>query len=282
MHRPRRAFTLIELLVVIAIIAVLVALLLPAVAQVREAARRMQCKNNLGQIALALQNYAGAFEVFPPGTVDPTGPIINAPSADVYHVSWTARILPHIELGTVYRHFDFRRGVYDQRNLAPQQRRIELFLCPSDVAKPLPQGRWPSNYAGVHNGAMAPIDIDNDGILYLNSSVGYEDIPDGTSYTVIVGERLIGADEVWGWASGTRDTLRNSGILPNGFAYSGKVGPDGKPITPKTKLLIVGGFSSRHAGGMQFAMADGSVRFGGGGSFGSMFSRHDESMPEGF
>ncbi len=211
----RRGFTLIELLVVIAIIAVLIALLLPAVQQAREAARRTVCKNNLAQISLALQNYEMGFEVLPPGTVNPGGPIVNKSSPDAYHVSWTVQVLPYLEMSTIFNHFDFSLGVYAPKNLAPQQRSIPLYLCPSDVARPLPEGRAASSYAGCHSGRSVPIDVDQDGILFLNSSVSYEDIPDGSTYTIAVGEKILG-DEVWGWASGTRDTLRNTGIGPNG------------------------------------------------------------------
>src|SRR5215469_2590915 len=89
--RPR-GFTLIELLVVIAIIAVLIALLLPAVQSAREAARRAQCTNNLMQLAIALQNYEGSYEAFPPGVVNETGPILDQPKG--YHVGWLVRLLP--------------------------------------------------------------------------------------------------------------------------------------------------------------------------------------------
>ena len=89
-HRPAvvrsRGFTLIELLVVIAIISVLVALLLPAVQAAREAARRAQCLNNLMQLAIALQNYEASYEVFPPGVVNDTGPVLDQPKG--YHFGW--------------------------------------------------------------------------------------------------------------------------------------------------------------------------------------------------
>src|SRR5213083_896811 len=105
MRNPRhRGFTLIELLVVIAIIAVLIALLLPAVQQAREAARRTQCKNNLMQLGLALHNYEMAYELLPPGSINPTGPIRNESKG--YHMGWMVQILPYIDQGNVFDHFD--------------------------------------------------------------------------------------------------------------------------------------------------------------------------------
>jgi prepilin-type N-terminal cleavage/methylation domain-containing protein len=91
----RPGFTLIELLVVIAIIAILIALLLPAVQQAREAARRCQCRNNVAQLGLALHNYELSYSGFPPGTVNPTGPIEN--KAEGYHVGWAVQLLPYLD-----------------------------------------------------------------------------------------------------------------------------------------------------------------------------------------
>src|SRR3954453_14939119 len=93
--RRRNGFTLIELLVVIAIIALLIALLLPAVQQAREAARRAQCRNNLMQIGVALNNYSMAHDMLPPGTVNSTGPIKSLERGG-YHMSWLVQILPHL------------------------------------------------------------------------------------------------------------------------------------------------------------------------------------------
>ena len=92
----RHGFTLIELLVVISIIAVLISLLLPAVQSAREAARRAQCLNNLMQLAIALQNYESSHEMFPPGVVSETGPVLDQPTG--YHFGWLVRILPYCEM----------------------------------------------------------------------------------------------------------------------------------------------------------------------------------------
>ena len=210
----RRGFTLIELLVVIAIIAVLIALLLPAVQQAREAARRTQCKNNLSQIALAMTNYDMAFETLPPGTVNPTGPIVHRPDDEAYHRGWAVQVLPHLELGTVFKHFDFAEGVYDKRNWAPQQRTLPVLVCPSDGSFSPPGKLGPTSYAGCHASTETPIDVGNDGVLFLNSSVRYADIPDGSAFTILTGEKLV-APMLWSWASGTRDSLRNTGTPPN-------------------------------------------------------------------
>ena len=105
-------FTLIELLVVIAIIGVLVGLLLPAVQQAREAARRCSCANNLTQISLGVHNHEFHLEVFPAGVTDPVGPIRNL--AEGQHVGWMVRLLPYIEQRVLARHFDEAAGAYGQ------------------------------------------------------------------------------------------------------------------------------------------------------------------------
>jgi prepilin-type N-terminal cleavage/methylation domain-containing protein/prepilin-type processing-associated H-X9-DG protein len=243
--RRRRAFTLIELLVVIAIIAVLIALLLPAVQSAREAARRAQCCNNLMQVGLALKNYESAHEMLPPGVVNPSGPIKNTSSG--YHVGWVVQILPFIEQRSVYNHFNFAGGTYDSANSSARAMAINCLLCPSDVRGG--GADMPTNYAGCHHDTEAPIDANNKGVLYLNSSVRYEEIEDGTSNTIFVGEKKLGGPD-FGWASGTRSTLRNTGTLPN------------QPFVPApANKDPVGGYSSQHPGGANFSMGDGSVRF---------------------
>ncbi|MEX0729087.1 MAG: DUF1559 domain-containing protein [Planctomycetaceae bacterium] len=258
-RRTRPAFTLIELLVVIAIIAVLIALLLPAVQQAREAARRTQCKNNLMQLALALHNYEMAYTVLPPGTVNATGPIESA--ADGYHMGWIVHILPYFEQQNIYNHFDFSASVYDEVNLLPRQQRMATVRCPSNPLENRDIGV--TNYAGCHHHAQTPIDADNAGLLFLNSSITYEDVGDGSSNTLLVGE-MTSDDDSLGWASGTRASLRNAGSPINDQDPSQlrNVGGGGPPeIQAEVNVLFVGGFGSFHAGGAHVALADGSVRF---------------------
>ncbi len=255
----RRGFTLIELLVVIAIIAVLIALLLPAVQQAREAARRTQCKNNLMQIGIALHNYEMRHECLPPGSVDPNRPIRN--EAKGYHVGWIVQVLPDLDCSNVFQRFNFSVGVYDKANDGPRAVSISWLVCPSNAAA-RGQGMGTTTYAGCHHDAESPIDIDNNGILFLNSSIRYRDIRDGSSNTIFVGEH---ADvDPLGWASGTRSTLRNtSSIGGPGMGWRlGMPAPVAVPAgNPNAQILEVGGFGSMHAGGAHFVLGDGAVRF---------------------
>jgi prepilin-type N-terminal cleavage/methylation domain-containing protein len=296
LHRDRHSpgFTLIELLVVIAIIAVLIALLLPAVQQAREAARRTQCKNNLMQIGIALNNYFMAHEVLPPGTQNDTGPIKSIENGG-YHMSWVTQILPFLEQQNVYEHIDFTKSVYDPLNLPVRQQRLATFLCPSDPTGGVTGAIGLTNYCGVHNDFETPIDVNQNGVLFLNSSIRYEQIRDGSSNTLFVMETRLDPGSVLGWMSGTRSSLRNAVIaFPNNVPAipADQVAADGNPpseppaapgadFTYQTRTVprnpanglakesatgtaakeIVGGGGSFHTGGSQVLLGDGSVRF---------------------
>ena len=268
----KRGFTLIELLVVVAIILVLAALLLPAIQQAREAARRIGCQNNLLQIGLALQNYANAHGVLPPGTSNATGPIVSVEDTTQYHMSWTVQILPHLQLKSAYRHIDFTKSVYAAENAALRSKQAETWLCPSTAN--LPVGTNASTYCGVHNDYESPIDVNQNGVLFLNSAVRFDQVTDGLSHTILVGERdgeLVGP---LGWMSGTRATLCN-GVLwvnknkpteaPRYQAHAAsRLGV--RSIQQELAELesgreFVGGFSSNHGIGNYAVLGDGSVRF---------------------
>ena len=279
-RRHRRGFTLIELLVVIAIIAILVALLLPAVLQSREAARRTQCRMQLVQLAIALQNYHDSHGSLPPGSVNDSGPIRNEPAG--YHHSWCTFLLPYLEESAVSASLDPQTSVYSPSNATARAAVLPLLLCPSDPATRVSASgnAGLTNYAGVHHPLEAPIDTTNHGVLFLNSRVTYADVLDGASHTLFIGEFKRSPQDL-GWASGTRATLRNGGALfnttPAGSPYYND--PAAPPVpdpVPKPALARddsvpaelsndplyeVGGFGSHHAGGAQFAMGDGSVRF---------------------
>ncbi len=214
----RGGFTLIELLVVIAIIAVLIALLLPAVQAAREAARRMQCVNNLKQIGLAIHNYHETNDVFPPGGFPAYNPTQNngnnaSPSAH-------ARLLPYIEQQPLYNALNWSLTVINDvapgngygpyANLTVTITRINTFLCPSDTppnwnltsaSAPLPNYRAPGNnyFASVGSSlefasrqTSGPPNGPFSYVGEIGRTVGIRDIRDGTSNTIAFGEWRIG------------------------------------------------------------------------------------------
>jgi prepilin-type N-terminal cleavage/methylation domain-containing protein/prepilin-type processing-associated H-X9-DG protein len=128
--RQPNGFTLIELLVVIAIIAVLIALLLPAVQSAREAARRIQCVNNLKQLGLGMHNYESSNGVLPPQMVL----TFNSTGAVAWKSSWSAssRITPFLELGTVYNAINYTNKTTDPSNATSVSTQFKVFLCPSE------------------------------------------------------------------------------------------------------------------------------------------------------
>jgi prepilin-type N-terminal cleavage/methylation domain-containing protein/prepilin-type processing-associated H-X9-DG protein len=270
LSRIRTSFTLIELLVVIAIIAVLIALLLPAIQSTREIGRRLQCINNLMQIGTALSSYASTHRVFPPGVVSEKGPLSSL--RDGYHFGWAVQLLPFIQQSGLYHRIDFSRGVHAPANETATSTRIATFHCPSNGA---PTGM---SYAACHHDVEAPIAADNHGAFYLNSRIGYEDLTDGPAETIFVGE-LRHMLRATGWAVGNRTTLRNTGtpINDNGtspivapqpayspFVSAGLESEDEAVGADSPERWLVGGFSSSHdahVSGANFLFGDGSVRY---------------------
>lgn len=224
--RKRRAFTLVELLVVIAIIGVLVGMLLPAVQQVREAARRTACKNNLRQLALALHNYESALMQFPPGYAyisgadyaANTGYPIGAADANHLGQAWGAYILPQIEQGNLYNQVDFRLPGFDAANLQARENHIPSFLCPTDfwsddnfvvrdeTVTPVERyaaASYCANWGPATGVVETPGDSSDDwnldatpdrseGPFFRNSKTRFAHITDGSSNTLALGERTNG------------------------------------------------------------------------------------------
>jgi prepilin-type N-terminal cleavage/methylation domain-containing protein/prepilin-type processing-associated H-X9-DG protein len=269
----RRGFTLIELLVVIAIIAILIGLLLPAVQKVRAAAARAQCVNNLKQIGLALQNYHDANRSLPPG-YSALGAYVDGANDTTPGWGWATYILPFLEQDNLYRQFDLSQPV---QNFAGIQTMLKLYLCPSDIAPTAPFAvpnafgatvvlAAPSSYAATCGPDASDVaDPTGLGVFYRNSRTRLTDISDGTSQTVMVGDRAW-ADSQGIWAG-----------APSGAVLRpGPRNPWQTATAPAPCLVLLhnnwiniktdadGGlddFSSYHTGGVNLLFADGSVHF---------------------
>ncbi len=282
-EKSNRGFTLVELLVVIAIIGVLISMTLPALMASRETGRRNMCRANMAQIALALQNYENAFEMFPAGVVNPDGPVRN--EAKGLDQGWLIPVLPYLDEQNVYEHIDQSQSVYAPENAAARDYWPPVLICPSE-SNDVP---GTSSYAGCHHDVEAPIAADNAGMLFLNSHIRREDVTDGLAHTILIGEKRTHPGDL-GWMSGTRATLRNTGLSPNaqsereGLPVAVVASADKAPAdeaadeamdTTKGKaadeakdeaaadaaLLYVGGFASGHPSGAHVGFADGSVEF---------------------
>ena len=215
-------------MLVLAIIGVLAGLLLPALSAAREAARRHSCCNNLMQFGIALHSYDSVHETLPPGVVSDSNPVLDLPRG--YGFGWMTQILPYFEMRNVYNHFNLNVGLYEAPNFTTRTSLIPSFLCPSDLGPTRDSNRIAmNNYVGVHHDVEAPIAADNHGVLFLNSHVRYEDVTDGISLTLFVGETIHDGLGL-GWASGTRASLRNTGLTA-GSGPSLVVGPAGAPGT---------------------------------------------------
>lgn len=271
----RQAFTLIELLVVIAIIAILVALLLPAVQQAREAARRSSCKNNLKQLALAVHNYHDVNRVIPPGYyagVNETGSNWN-----YRRISWMQSLLPYIEQPALFESvMADREAQVNSWQYADRDTVVPSLSCPSDPAagKISPRG-FHGNYLLSHGGhSLDPAndgDRNGQGVAFVESSVRFRDVTDGTSNVVMAGEILLvpddddrrGAYYMTGWDSANvtvalRDTP-NSPLPDTGRSQIIKDVPFAPAVNASTWFRV--NARSQHKGGAQFALVDGSVRF---------------------
>lgn len=264
MPRGRSGITLIEVVATGGIITLLLCLIVPAIDQGRRASRRVQCANNYKQLLLGLHHYESQCRTLPPGVVDPTGPIHNR--REGLHQGWIAALLPFIDHAELAAAINPTCSIHDQANGTVTATRLGLLICPSDPLLARPSGSfvaqpgvpWAgSSYAGCHHDVEAPIDRDNHGVFFLNSSVRSEDVTDGTSLTIFVGEKPSHAGEL-GWGSGTRATLRNTGTpLNDPRTFSGDL--SGYPDA--ADALAVGGFASYHPGGANIGFGDGSVRF---------------------
>lgn len=288
----KRGFTLVELLVVIAIIGVLVGLLLPAVQAAREAARRMSCSNNMKQLGLGLHNYHATHNTFPAGHMESGN---DGPSFR-HQFSWMTYLLPYIEQTAVYDMIDFtqidlRLNASSNPAFQPAGNTlVPTFICPSDPVGKVNPDWAPTNYLG-NQGTLCYLRGKNgNGIFGHGSWMKIRDIQDGTSNTIALGEILKGdftpatlrdnyirvpRGSGGGATAADIDTCQtfpaNSSDLGNVWLggqpqhnmFSTNRGPNDRRFDCVAPNNGCTNFASRsqHAGGAQFTLADGSVRF---------------------
>jgi prepilin-type N-terminal cleavage/methylation domain-containing protein/prepilin-type processing-associated H-X9-DG protein len=281
MRRKSLGFTLVELLVVIAIIGILVALLLPAVQAAREAARRMQCTNNLKQMGIAFHNYHDTVKVFPAGRMScdgwTGGPCAGKQWWERQGTSGWVMLLPYLEQQPLYDQF----GGFEMGALFPtsapsnawrtpeidqaMRQRPNVFVCPSAIAKPMRGNEATANYAMCHGSRgpswgmnQANLKHGNTGMFNYLEPYAMKHVTDGTANTIFAGEVLAAdtAESSNRWVVGSRhlDSLRSTenpvntppgtGIVLTAYGYS-----------------CNGAFGSLHPGGANFLFGDGHVRF---------------------
>lgn len=279
----RRGFTLIELLVVLPIMVILIGLLFPAVQKVREAAARLHCASKLRQLALGVQQYHDAERRFPYGQFG--GKYGSGPDSAAW--SWLARLLPYLEQGALNQHGSIPAKTLRQSAVA--NRPIAVLLCPSDSSSAtgprtdagnlygFPVGQ--TNYKGVsganwgddlegigphfntdwrHPGTNGSFDglSNGDGIFYrvdYRRVLTLAHVTDGASNTFLIGEDVPGKTQWCSWPY-ANNAYGTCAIPPNVTRPGGGDYPDWKWANNWS-------FRSRHAGGLHFAFADGSVRF---------------------
>ncbi len=284
---PRRlAFTLIELLVVIAIISILMGLLMPAVQKAREAAARISCANNLKQIGLAMHNYEGAFQKFPPSRLGQG------------MATWMVLIMPFIEQDNLYRKWDLSQSYYQQNTVA-RQTPIKIYFCPSrrasDTApnlslsgdQPSSGGTGSLNIPGALGDYAANIGTTGfdyfyqappNGAFQAGAGLRFADFLDGLSNTIFVGEKHVPIKD---FGVGWWDCSSYNGDY---FACSCRAGGPNYPLT-NNPFDAGWKFGGMHTGVVLFLFGDGGVRniptYINPGVLGLLIQRNDgEVIPE--
>jgi prepilin-type N-terminal cleavage/methylation domain-containing protein len=290
MTRTRLAFTLPELLVVLAILGTILGLVAPAVQKVREAASRAHCASNLRQVCLAVHQYEATHKRLPHGTVGPFKPVAGQPNygwgPDSYGWSWLARLLPYVDELNLYEQGGIPNKTLRQSGIC--DRRIALFLCPSDdaynAAARTDAGNLDgfavglANYKGVSganwgddkgegktynlpyrnlgtNGSFDGL-IEADGAMFRADGplrLRLQHIHDGLSTTFLLGEDVPRLNRWLSWPY-ANNAYGTCAIPPNVKQ------PDGSYYNP-LYWHYTWSFRSSHPGGLHFALADGAVRF---------------------
>jgi prepilin-type processing-associated H-X9-DG protein/prepilin-type N-terminal cleavage/methylation domain-containing protein len=267
----RRALTLIEFLVVLAIIAVLLALLLPAVQRVREAASRTQCQNHLRQLVLAAHHHHEEHGQLPAGWLS------GKPPGSERYTGWLVRLLPYVEQTSLALSVPPAFAISANPFKSPPHLGlvtvISTFGCPADDRVLVPQIARSSrrlvaltSYLGV-SGTDSP---KQDGVLFRDSQLRWADVVDGTATTLMIGERPPSADLQFGWwYAGQGQTYDGSADQVLGLQETNRLTARYPECTPGAYSYMPGQLTHRcavfhfwapHAGGANFAFCDGSVK----------------------
>lgn len=284
--RQVRGFTLVELLVVIAIIGVLVGLLLPAVQAAREAARRMQCTNNLKQIGLAVHTYVDAQRKFPSGFYFQGQGMANRADRPRRQpgFGWTSSLLPYVEQSAIFNQLNFTLGMSVAPNRALVATNLPFATCPS-AANPSANKRMGTtgtgfgysdpglavaNYVGCGGSFTQSAYYDaaadrRNGIIMEDTKLSFESITDGTSNTIMGGETIyygVGTDGSFLWDPTWFGHYQASGGRADAPEAIMRVGQfRTNPPSVAAADVKRNSFSSKHVGGANFVLGDGSVHF---------------------
>ncbi len=279
-RQSRIGFTLVELLVVIAIIGVLVALLLPAVQAAREAARRMQCSNNLKQMGLAFHNYHDANKKLPPA--QDYGTTSSSPGTRPGW-AWSAFIMPYIEGNAAFQQIDFDDFLFNGNHPEVVANPVAFALCPSDEIEPVrthftgPKS-IPLQASSSYVVSAGPFNMHRDpykgypdrmrGCFYYNTKVEFREITDGLSNTILAGElkfleKLTIPSSKRDW-NGFWYGRHNGGSSRGGAWYILSLARTAEVrmnAPGQAETVIRKGFHGSHPGGVQFLFGDGAVRY---------------------